>query len=45
MSARQPKSAKVRNLKVGSAKAKSVKGGLLLPAVQKIREAAARFRT
>jgi hypothetical protein len=45
MSARQPKSSKVRNLKVGAAKAKSVKGGLLLPAIQKVREPAARLRT
>lgn len=46
MSARKPKSRKVRNLKVDATAAKSVKGGiaLLLPAVQKVREAAARLR-
>lgn len=44
MSTRQPKASKVRSLKVATSRAKSVKGGLLLPAVQKIREAPSRLR-
>jgi hypothetical protein len=47
MSARPPKMLKVRSLKtrfLEASQARLIRGGLLLPAVQKVREAAARLR-